>query len=268
MNEEQLRSALPGERPLPPDRRAQIKEMLMSSLAEPTTKKRSNRRRMALGAVAALATAGVATAAAAGVISRDRPDPVQVEAVNRELGSGSPMGSVHTEGWRPELNAETVECELAGGLTITWASEFPLEEQLTEQHLVDECTSGNDLVRSRMGAAADTVTVCVRRADYPRPVVLADGSTCADQQLRPIMPDDLADLNRRRAFDVSLLAVPTANGCPSLDEAIAWSKRQVRESAYELHIDSRDEGDSACYRGVTDWSRNVILVQALGPQSR
>lgn len=268
MNEDELRSARPTERPLPPHRRTEIKEMLMPIIATDTASARpGTRRRIALGAIAALVTAGAATAAAAGVISRDRPDPAQAQTVNREMGADSPSGQVHIEGWRPELSAETVECVLPkSDHLITLASEFPLEDMLTERHLVQECTAGNDLVRSGMSEAASDVHVCMNDDDYPRPVVLADGTTCADtDDLRPITASDFEDLNRRRAFDVSLLAVPSDSGCANLDQARDWAKEQVDNSEYDLHIDTRAEGP-ACYRGVTDWSRKVILVQALGPQ--
>lgn len=268
MNEEDLRSGIPAERRLPPARRAEIKETLMATMFEgPSQVKRPRRRRAALGAIAIIATAGVATAAAAAVINRDRPDPVQAEAVNRELGSDSPAGAVHTEGWRPELSAETVECVLTGGTTQTFASEFPIEQQLTEQHLVDECTSGNDLVRSGMSGEPTAPVLCAKEGDYPQPVVLANGATCAStSNLRTLTAADMNDLNQRRAFDVSILAVPSDHGCPTLEEAAAWAKRQVNDSGYHLTIDTRSEG-RACYRGVTDWARRIILVQALGPQS-
>jgi hypothetical protein len=270
MNDEELRIVRPTERPLPPHRRTEIKEMLMPIIAKDTASaRRGTRRRITLGAIAALVTVGAATAAAAGVISRDRPDPAQAQTVNREMGSDSPLGEAHIEGWRPELSAETVECVLPkSDHLITLASEFPLEDMLTERHLVDECTAGNDLVRSGMTGPVSDVHVCTNSDDYPRPVVLADGTTCAGTGgLRQISPSDLEDLNRRRAFDVSLLAVPSDRGCPTLDQAREWAKEQVDNSEYHLRIDTRGEG-AACYRGVTDWSRKVILVQALGPQAR
>lgn len=273
MNEEELRAAFPPERHLPVDRRDNIKEMLMEAFQEESSpaapaSRRPRRRRLAGGAAVAVVVAAFGTAAAAAVLTRDRPDPHEAAVINEEMGSRSPAAGVHLEGWRPELSSETVRCVLPEGVIETWASEFPLEDLLTTEAIVQECASGNDLAgNSAGGVPAASASVCATDGTYPMPVVLLDGSTCDNQrQLRTFDDEDLAELNRLRAFDVSVLAVPSEDGCPTADQAMAWAKGRIRELGRSLAVNVMDEGD-ACYRGVTDWSRRVVIVQAVGPQT-
>ena len=119
MKETDLRAVLPPERRLPADRRADIKEMLMSTIQEQvhsTAPAPLQRRRRGLtgGVALAVVVAGLGTAAAAAIL-RDRPDPGEVAVVNDEIGSRSPSASAHTMGWRPELSSESVQCVLPVG---------------------------------------------------------------------------------------------------------------------------------------------------------
>lgn len=273
MNEEELRAAFPPERHLPVDRRRDIKEILMQAVQEEsslraTASPRPRRRRIAGGVAVAVVVAGLGTAVAAAVLNRDRPDPHEAAVINEEMGSRSPAAGVHLEGWRPELSSETVRCVLPEGVIETWASEFPLEDLLTIEALVQECVSGNDLARNSAGGVrAASARVCATDGTYPMPVVLLDGSKCDSQgQLRTFDDEDLADLNRLRAFDVSVLAVPSDDGCPTADQAVAWANRRLRQLGRSLTVNVMDEGDG-CYRGVTDWSRRIVIVQAVGPQT-
>lgn len=272
MNETDLRAARPPERRLPADRRSEIKEMLMGATRKespppPALPTRRRRRRVAGGVAVALAVAGLGTAAAATVLNRARPDAREAATVNDEIGSRSRAAEVHLEGWRPELSAERVECILPNGSVDTPASEFPLDDMLTKDTLVQECVAGNDLARNTsQPLASESATVCVNTGAYPKPVVLVDGSRCDDHpRLRTLVDTDLDELNRLRSFDVSFLAVPSGDGCPDLDTAVEWARTRIAEFGGALRIDVMDEG-VACYRGVTDWTRQVVTIQALGTQ--
>ncbi len=237
------------------------------STATPALSPRHRRRRLAGGIAVALAVAGLGTAAAATVLNRDRPDAREAATVNDEIGSRSPSAEVHLEGWRPSLSAERVECVLPSGRIDTAASEFLLEDLLTKDALVEECVAGNDLARnSAQALVAESAIVCVNRGIYPKPVVLLDGSSCEDHpQLRRLVDGDVDELNRLRSFDVSFLAVPADDGCAEVGAAVEWVRERIAEFGGGLRIEVMDEG-AGCYRGVADWSRKVVIIQAIGPQ--
>ena len=272
MKESDLRAVLPPERRLPAERRNEIKEMLMQAVREDSSpifaeSPTRRRRRLAGGVAVALVVVGLGTAAAATVLNRDRPDAGEAATVNDEIGSGSSVAEVHLGGWRPELSAERVECVLPTGRVDTSASEFPLEDLLAKDALVQECVAGNDLARnSAQPLNSDSAVVCVEKSGYPKPVVLLDGSGCVDhRQLRTLADGDLKELNRLRSFDVSFLAVPADDRCADMDAAVEWARARVAEFGGGLTIEVMEEG-VACYRGVADWTRQVVVIQAIGPQ--
>ena len=284
VTEADLQALRPPDRALPVERRDEIKNMLAAvvrSEGAPSSATASTRRRRRLGSGIAIAVAvvGLGGAAAAGVITRDRPDVSESARVNEEIGRESPAAEVHLDGWRPELSAEVVECVVPAAVSVeeggppqvgtiqTPASEFPLEDLLTRDAVVQECLSGNDAARnSSTRLSADAGAVCVRTGVYPKPVVLLDGTTCDyHAHLRLLTDRDLATLNRLRSFDVALLAVPSADGCPGVDEAVEWARARVAEFGGGLRIHVMDEGP-ACYRAVADWTRRVVTVQLIGPQ--
>ncbi len=81
--------------------------------------------------------------------------------------------------------------------------------------------------------------------------------------LRPLAAPDLATLNRLRAVEVSLLAVPADDRCPSLAAATRWAVEQVRASGLPLRVvaDDRSGGvDGACFLPSTYWPDGVVLV--------
>lgn len=154
MIDHDLHGLMPAERRLSPERKQQIKEQLMRQVQpEPQPAKGGRGRRVAAGlaAAAVLATGGIAAAGAFG-----GPDAEQVAQV---IENSEDASSVHLDGWRPALRAESVACIGSGQSPLTdpresgntSASEFPLEEMLTAEHLVEECTAGTDWARVNGG---------------------------------------------------------------------------------------------------------------------
>lgn len=263
-----LRRLRPREHRLPDERRSAIKESLMQTVrderSQPAPRRSTRMRRFAGGVAVAFAVAGIGTAAAAAVWPRDRPDPNQVLTVDEQIGGGSPATDMHLDGWRPPLSAERVRCVLTTGATETPASEFPMEQELTRNVIVDECIQGNDLARE--SDSPNSALVCSRTGAYPQPVVLADGSTCGDHAgLEELTAAHLRELNRLRALDVALLAAPGENGCASVDEAARWTRAVLRQTKRSVIVETFNEGPG-CYRGVADWKRGTVLIQAIGPQ--
>lgn len=257
-------------------------------------RRRAPRRTGRILALAALLSLVASAATAATLVLRDRPDPQEAAAVDRAIGAASPAAAAHLDGWRPELHAEAVTCALPDGIVETTASELALTARLTRAAIVRECVSGNDLARlSAAPLRASAAVVCVRDAAHvPQPVVLLDGSSCARPPaaldadracfapagapvldgagwcerglpLRPLAAPDLATLNRLRAVEVSLLAVPADDRCPSLAAATRWAVEQVRASGLPLRVvaDDRSGGvDGACFLPSTYWPDGVVLV--------
>lgn len=199
--------------------------------APPAALGRPPRKRMVVAIAAIFTVLGSVAAVAAGVFS---PDPADVSAI---LDDATKAAEVHGEGWRPVLNAEAVLCVYANGhSTSTFASEFPLDQPLTQNALEKECTTGNDIVRSGLAAAPTDMTICQARAttaeletriaergerivrgridgDRPgSPVVLGWDGDCASTQLsqRPHAHlsalTSLDTLNRVREVEVGLRA--------------------------------------------------------------
>jgi hypothetical protein len=217
---------------------------------------------------------GSAGAVAAGV-AMSRPDPQQSAQVERDFSS---QAQSHLEGWRPELSAERVMClypETEGAL-FTFAAEFPLDEPLTQAKLASECT-GNDwaqkLTQDGVGPfAASSATMCVtEEGTYPMAVVGVGGIDCAITPVRELVPDvdapeyrdvdtrrmtteDLEQLNRMRAVEVAVLAVPADDRCPSSEQAADWAQARLDEYGIEdLEVRKDGEGEG-CYRGRTSWN--------------
>lgn len=161
------------------------------------------------------------------------PDPAHVARVAEVF---SRVSAAHTPGWRWELRAEDVACWFPdGGAMRTSASEFPMEQALTAEHLVQECSQGNDSARMAGGFDATDAQVCVGGADHPVAAVTLDGRSCdaADPGLRPMTDADLVELNRMRAVEVALLAAP--QDCSSEEQSVAWAEQVV--AAADLGLD-------------------------------
>ena len=270
MIEEHLRDLVPPERQLSPQRKHEIKEGLMQRITEegqPCPVPRRRRRLIGGVVVAALASGGVAAATTIGL---GQPDPEQSARVIR---SHEEQATVHLDGWRPSLGAESVDClgPATGKLTDpevgigTQASEFPLEEQLSTEILINECATRNDWARSEGGFDPGKARVCVRDGAYPLALVALEGLSCteAGTGVKAMTAEDLDQLNRMRALEVAVLAVPEK--CPTAGEAKDWARARLAEAGQDLAVRVLNEGD-ACYRGVVHWEPGEVLVQALGDQ--
>lgn len=86
-----------------------------------------------------------------------------------------------------------------------------------------------------------------------------------EAEMRRFVDADIDELNRLRSFDVSFLAVPADDGCAEVSVAVEWARERIVEFGGGLSIEVMDEG-VGCYRGVVDWTRQVVLIQAIGPQ--
>lgn len=254
-------------RTLDPGRRDEMAAGLMRTVRDDAARgaRRPARRRRVTGllaGVAALAAVGSVTAIA--LRDRSQPDAKEAASVNASIGASSPSAVVHLEGWRPELAAESVRCELPQGSVETVASEFPLDAPLTSAQLAVECASGNDLVRTEPLDPAQAVA-CVETGNYPRPVIRLNGATCAPGGLRALTNADLATLNRLRAFDVAFMAGPTGRACASRDAELAWVDKLIGEFGRPLRVETRLDGDPAttCYSAQVDWAREVVLVSGV-----
>ena len=230
-------------------------------------KRRTTRRVVLLAAAFLVATASMAGAA----MTLLQPDPEQAAVVDEVF---DPMrGEIHPLDWRPDLQAEQTKCLLPGAdefvqeRLASIASNFPLEERLTVEHLATACTDGNAYA-SENGYTAAGAEVCVDDGGrYVDPTVVIDGTDCAlaSPDLRPITEQDLADLNEMRAIEVALLAVPSENGCPTFDDARQWVTSQVDQLALSLNIVEGDQGSDVCYRGTVTWSLDQVNIESVGP---
>jgi len=266
MIDDDLRDLMPAERRLPPHRKRQLKERLMHDIETHDAPIRGRRpsRRLTGGLVAAavLATSGAAAAA----IGFGGPDPEQAAQV---IENNTEEAKVHLDGWRPVLRSEFVACigPDSNKLTdpretgTTPASEFPLEDNLTAALLIEECASGNDWARNQGGYDQQQATACVRDGDFLLAVVALEGLDCADtgHGVRPITDDDLARLNEMRALEVAVLANP--DQCPTLDEAVDWTRARVEEHGEQLNVRGVAGSNSGCYGSTTYWERGEVIVE-------
>lgn len=266
MNDHDLQDLLPAERRLSPEHKQQIKERLMQQVqseAQPATRGRGRRAVAGLAAAAVLATGGIAAAGAFG-----GPDAEQAAQV---IENSEDAAVVHLEGWRPALRAESVACIDSGRSALTdpresgntSASEFPLEEMLTVERLVEECTAGTDWARVNGGFDPEQATTCVRDGNYPLAVVALDGLSCAEAgtDVRSITQDDLATLNRMRALEVAILANP--DECPSMDSAVQWAETQVEAHGEPLAVRANDDNGDGCFGGMTYWEHGEVWVETV-----
>lgn len=264
-NLQQLRDLADPDTPLTATRQAEIKESVLESIRNETsdrpdgTSARRWSRRASIGFAVGALVVGAGTAAAT-VFVLDQPDPAQVDQVNAQIGSESPAGEAHFDGWRPELMSESVECRYGGDALVASASDFPLENRMAAENLVEACASA--AAETGRTQRADEL-LCVRDGLAPQPVVLADGSTCEDNpDLRAARTEDLDALNQQRAIDVALLAVPSETGCPTLQEALDWTTNLIAERDLDLEV--RVMETPGCFRATTEWSQGVTTVWPAG----
>lgn len=261
-----------------PEAREMLEEILQTPVEIQSTRRRPRRSIATLVAAAVLASAG---AVAAGV-AMSRPDKKQSAQVERDF---SEQATMHLDGWRPELAAESVFCLIPGSdQLVTYASDFPLRERLNSDKLVQACAEGSASRSDDEPVSTDPPTLCVSEKKAPLAIVgvggidcstmaVADGSDGSGVEARPIRPEDLDELNLMRAVEVAVLAVPTEDGCPTSEEATTWTEAQLEKSGLgELQINVSDEGDG-CYRGRIRWDTDFhfdggggVLIGKFGNQ--
>lgn len=275
MNEDWIRDLKPTPPPLSQQRKSEIKQAVLKRVRSEQASDASSRRRRRSLLGGALVAAVLASAGVAAAFGLTLPDPEQAAKVVDDHEQAS---TVHLDGWRPSLRAEQVSCvapDAHGASGAAWtetpASEFPLADPLTRELLVEECASGNDMARNRGGFAQADASVCVyERGSYPHPVVTLAGRGCADLAVEatPITDADLEEINRMRAVEVAVLAVP--GDCPTAAEARAWAEDHLAEAGRDLPVRVFDEGPEPCYRGVIYWYDGPwapgVTVQVHGDQ--
>src|SRR5262249_2568888 len=151
VNDFELETSRPSERPLPAESRARIKETLMRNIREDhdddTSSAPGGRRRRKRGliglAVVAVAAGTGAVAAAGGVRPRP-PDRQHAPAAIKAFAQQAI--APHGPGWRPELGAESIRCAPSaaangheGSVTMNTASAFPITEDLTVERIRVGC---------------------------------------------------------------------------------------------------------------------------------
>ena len=179
------------------------------------------------------------------------PDPANVTRVAEVFKARS---RAHTPGWRWGLRAEDVQCYFADGSAMqTSASEFPMEQALTAEHLVQECSQGNDAARMVGGLDGTGARVCIGGGDYPAAAVTLDGRSCeaVDPGLRPVTDADLAELNRMRAIEAALLAAP--QDCLTEEQSVAWAEHvvAVQDLGLDVEVTPQMPDGSPAPPGVT-----------------
>lgn len=202
-------------------------------------------RKRLVGLMAAVMALSGGVATASGIF---QPDPADIRVF---LDEHAEQAKSHIDGWRPELRAESVVCAYRDGTEVmVLASDFPLDEAMTAEHLVNACELGNDFVAD-LEQAPSGYTVCegvidpeearfrLSAAELPDPsrtlpVVLGWNGPCADATttattdvaLRPLT--SLDDLNHLREIEVGLRAVAIER-CLTHDEAWTMAEQTSDE---------------------------------------
>jgi len=171
---------------------------------------------------------------------------------------------VHLEGWRPELNAERVRCTFADGRpdADTLASEFPLAERMTVQHLIDECTSGNDSARTFGYVDAATAMLCSQTDALRVPVIATGFPSCVDAGFDAVADPDafMEELHQRRAFELTMKTPDVS--CMTHTEAINWLEHGRAAAPVELHqTDQFDNPSGPCWNVWLMWEQGLIFIQ-------
>lgn len=282
MIEKDLQEFMGEEHRLDPRHKQLLKERVMhdiNQLDEParplsSTPKRRPMRRLVGGIAAAVILVTGTAAAATSLFSG--PDPEQAQQVIAQRPE--PVAEVYDGTWRPTLRAEAVACldtapdvpADSARMGTTWASEFPLNEQLTAEHLITECAVGNDWARSQGGFDPSAATACVHVREYPHGVipfaiVALDNLRCEDigSDVRPINDSDLARLNQMRGVEVAILATP--DDCPTGDQVATWAIDQTKAWGESLDVTgdiSPDDGlATGCFGSYVDWEQGRVFVE-------
>jgi hypothetical protein len=192
------------------------------------------------------------------------PDPKDVATVQAHAKDDFP---VHTPGWRPEFDAEHVVCDyrnvdVSPSTIYTFASEFPLAEQLTEARLFDECRTKTDAVRpSGIDAAPLLCVVTPPHEKLPIPIVTFGFADCAKAGLTVPPPGFLGERNRLRNEEIAIRAVPS--DCPTAAQAVAWVRDQIKATGAQLVMSHVTEyAGGRCYLPFVSWGRGEVTIDA------
>ncbi|MBA3372867.1 MAG: hypothetical protein M3493_13995 [Actinomycetota bacterium] len=209
------------------------------------------RKRLAVVAVATVMMLGAGGAFAAGVFS---PDPVDVEAVTRQ---GDAAADVHLDGWRLELDAETVRCDYGQGEVIeTWAAQGSLSQPLSIDHLVDECATGTDMATLD---AASAVVCSAPRGNYLLPVVL-NGGNCVTRGYDPVDEATLlAHVNHLREVEIAIRGITRHNECLVAADAERLVVERAEASGEDLDVQVSSD-DGPCFAATVSWETQQILI--------
>lgn len=256
--------------------RGRIRQRAMRGKASPPAYRNSSRRLLGSVILATVILVGSSLAIAVEVL---RTDPKDISTL---LEKYDDVATLHSEGWRPELTSEFLWCLYEEGPGVqTAASEFPLDEPLTEEHLLEECSAGNDLVRDAQGVPTD-FTLCEGRVpakDIERvlddgngrivegdlgedrhhfPIVLGWKANCEHAELKtwpvPELRDlvSLSEVNRARAVEIHLRAT-SIRDCLTSDEAIAMAIDARSQLLYEWPIVEFPAGRNCHEVGLNLW---------------
>ena len=237
--------------------RMQLMATIRSGRAEttPTRPGRQGRALVVAGAVAAVI--GTATVAAA-YASLTRPDPKQAATI---VEHAQVAAAAHNPGWRPPLDAESVDCDAPGDDVDfnAYASARPLAEAVEQSQLLETCVAKN---REFDQVASDAAVVCARpEALITRPIVVLSDGGCASIDLEDFDREDLETLNQARAVEVALLAVD--DPCPSRPQVLGWVDGQLDALGSDLAlVDSRAEGSppQVCFGTYVNWTAGTATV--------
>jgi hypothetical protein len=258
-----------------------MKERVMMQVQEAEQAGR-RRYRIAAGAAAAaiLVAAGLAVMLTRGDGGDKDGDPTTVDQPTDVAGDGDGGGGAESEGedagdggalpaeiyqqveellgGRPVLNAEAIGCVAPGTQTVNaeiganeQLSHGPLDQPLTREGLIQQCTNGGDWNGTGYtGLDQGTATACVREGGYgppgnprddsfPLAVVAVKDLPCeqagdASVTVREVTDDDLAQINHMRDMEVQLLSDPRP--CPTAEEGEQWARDQIAELGLDAEL--------------------------------
>jgi len=174
---------------------------------------------------------------------------------------------MHAPGWRPELNAERVQCFYDGGARAeTTASEGPLDAEREAEDLVAACARGGQIDR-RAAKLCALPAGALRR--NPKPVVLGPGGACERsglsdaERFAEVDPDRLlAGVNLRRQVEVAILAVdPKLDGrCRPRSEIVRLVRQRIATTGLPLEVRTNGTDWPCWYVEGLQWDDNAVMV--------
>jgi hypothetical protein len=202
-------------------------------------------------------------------------DPRDVRAVVDDRNARE--AEMHVPGWRPQLDAETVMCVYGPGDTergTSPASSGPIDAPLRAKDLIDTCAKGAGAHRFEPGSVKLCVTPWNQLAPndpghgmsgrYHLPVVLSASGSCEDAGFAQANTGSLLeDLNRRRAVEITLLAIVPKDLCKGRNEVIRLAKERVAALGEPLTITVKGPEDGGGCWGVEAvfWGAATVFIE-------